>query len=202
MRATHALLVTVGVLGACKPEVGYDTYLCGVEADCPDGQACNGPDNRCVSAASALPFACDPMVEHEPDNLPAQAFVLPTLACVSGPLTQLGCLADGDAEDWLAFAVPAACTAVVAHLHLAYSIAYEEVPFEIADADGNVLEQAGECGADETSLAAFGVIDRCLKRTVTPGLSYLVHVKADPALSCDGNCAFNRYSLTLQLQTP
>ena len=201
MRAMIAAFV-LGALGACQPEIGYETYLCGLEADCPDGQLCNGPDNRCVAAASALPFACDPMVEHEPDNTPAQAFAFPDPTCVSGPIDQRGCLADGDAEDWLKFAVPADCTAVVAHLHMSYPISYEEVPFELAAADGTVLEQAGDCGPTETSLAAFGVIDRCLKRTVTPGQSYLVHVKADLTSSCDGNCAFNRYALTLQLETP
>ncbi len=198
----RAALLTLVALAACKPEVGYDTYLCGIEEDCPEGQLCNGPDARCVNAASVEPFACDPSVEHEPDNTVAQAFVLPPLACASALLSQDGCIAQGDTEDWFAFAVPPDCTAVVAHLRISYPIAFEEVPFEIADAEGNVLEVAGECGADETSLAAYGLVDRCLKRTVTPGKSYAVHVKADPAMACNGDCAFNRYTLTLQLETP
>jgi hypothetical protein len=200
--AIAAFFVGIGAGTGCKAEVGNDTYFCGVEADCPEGQLCNGPNNRCVNAASAEPFACEQALENEPDNTIAQAFALPHLDCISPLSMQPGCIADHDDGDWYTFAVPEDCTAVVAHIHISYPIAYEELPFEISDVDGTTLEHSTECGPNETSLAALGLVDRCLKRTVTPGMTYGIHIIADPTLSCDGDCAFNRYTLTVSLQTP
>ncbi|MCX5744917.1 MAG: hypothetical protein NT062_20705 [Proteobacteria bacterium] len=199
MRASSLLLIG---LVACKTEVGYGTYLCGVEQDCPDGQACNGPDNRCVHPAVAIPFACEPQDEHEPDDVAADAFALPEMACVSQPTLLSGCLHAGESEDWVRFDVPAACTAVVARMRLSYPLAYEDVQFEIADADGTVLEMETACDASDTSLEDLGILAKCLKRTVTPGASYTIRVKTDGALSCGGACAFNRYKLSVRLETP
>ena len=45
------------LLVACTPTITPGSYLCGPEQLCPEGQACNGPDNVCVRAPNAQPFA-------------------------------------------------------------------------------------------------------------------------------------------------
>lgn len=194
----RASLLVVLIVAGCQPDVAYDTYLCGDEAACPPGQACNGPDNHCVSLADVQPFACAPSVEHD-DNTPATATPIPGLACASMLATIPGCLADHDPEDYFTFTVPAECAAEVVHIHIAYPLSFEEVPFALTDASGTVLEEAAACDASQTSLAALGLVDKCLAHAVAPGATYFIHVTADPTLSCGGTCAFNRYTLTVRL---
>lgn len=202
-RGAWLALVVGATVAGCQTEIGYGTYLCGVEQDCPDGQSCNGPDNRCVAKAEAIPFTCSEGTEQEPDDTPAQAFGLPDIMqCVSLPISVGGCLHEHETEDWFRFTVPMMCTAVVVRMRIAYPLAYEDVQFEIGDDAGTILESQTECGADETSLEDLGILQKCLKRTLTSGETYTIRVKADGTLSCDGACAFNRYSLTVRFESP
>jgi hypothetical protein len=45
-------------------------------------------------------------------------------------------------------------------------------------------------------------VDRCINLQVTPGRDYGIAIKATPDGSCDGDCAYNRYYLSVQLATP
>ena len=109
------------VLAACTPEIAPGTYLCGVEQTCPPGLACNGADGTCVVPAAVEAFACDPAVEHEPDNDIAHAQPVLGLACVSAIRTIDGCLAPNDPGDWFGIDAPAGCTAVEAKVRLTFS---------------------------------------------------------------------------------
>lgn len=199
---TRALVLAVATLAGCAPAIDYGTYLCGVEQRCPEGQACNGTDNRCVRPDDVEPFACDPQAQREPDNTAAEAFELPAMACVSIPTVLDGCLAEGEGEDWFKVVVPMGCTAVVTRIRITYPLAWQEVKVELGDAGGTILEGEGECDASETALDDLGFLDKCIKRTVTPGETFTIRVWSDGALSCGGACAFNRYSLSVRLETP
>lgn len=200
MRAA-VLLAALG-LAACQPDIAYDSYLCGANALCPEDQVCDGKDAHCASPEVAEDFTCSASEEmHEPDDTPATAQAIPVDACLTNLISIDGCMAPGDTEgDWYAVTVPMECTAVVIHMHIAYSVAWEELPFELGDPDGNIMEQSGDCDASETSLKGAGLVDRCLKRTLAPGKTYTLHVfPGDPDTTCGGDCAFNRYTLTVQL---
>ena len=57
MRALAVLLLSIT---ACTPDVLPDTYQCGPEGSCPEGQACNLADNHCVVPSLVQPFMCEP----------------------------------------------------------------------------------------------------------------------------------------------
>ncbi|HEX5059005.1 MAG TPA: hypothetical protein VFV99_06575, partial [Kofleriaceae bacterium] len=76
----RALLLCIP-LAACTPDVVSGSYLCGPDELCPDGQKCNGTEDKttglaadsCVIPSLARPFACTPKVDVEPDDSMAQA---------------------------------------------------------------------------------------------------------------------------------
>lgn len=193
MRAVLALLL----VSACSPEIVQGAYLCGPEQSCPDGQACNGEDNLCVLPSGAKPFSCgDKITEVEPNNGATAAQAIPNLACVS-PLIQIkGCTPAGDAEDWYAFDVPATCGATVANLRLSFPLAFEQLSVEL----GGAAASPADCG---TSVPLDdGTETVCLKTPVSAGQHVTLRVARSGVGDCDGQCAYNRYSLSLQLGTP
>jgi hypothetical protein len=198
-----ALGLAAAAAYACTPDIAYESYLCGENQLCPSGQTCDGATAHCESPVVAAAFACATADEiHEPDDTPATAQAITGLTCPSNLLSLDGCVAPTDADgDWYTIAVPATCGAVVVHLHISYPQAWQELPFDFGDDTGAVLEQSGDCSADEVnSLKGAGLVDKCLKRTLDAGKTYTIHVyKGDPGTSCDGACSFNRYTLTAQL---
>jgi hypothetical protein len=185
-------------LASCTPDIATGAYFCGPEQSCPAGFECNGDDNRCVTPANVAPFACDPIDEHEPDNDLAHALAVGTLTCVSPPHNIDGCLAAGDAADWFAFDVPPDCTSVEANIELAFPLAWEPLAISVSANDGSVIGTDGDCDQAPPS----GHQSRCLKVTLTPGSHYGTSVTPAGGGDCDGDCAFNRYTLTVRLDTP
>ncbi|HEY5923990.1 MAG TPA: hypothetical protein VIV11_20060 [Kofleriaceae bacterium] len=195
-------------LAACTPEIASGSYLCGPDASCPDGQACNGTkdDNAgleaetCVLESLARPFACSPQLNAEPDNTMDEAHVIPTLACVSAPFTiERGCMEAQDSADWLTFVVPSACASVGVNARLTFPYAFEELALELWDVDANMMvADAAEC----VQGAESGAIRRCLDLQLVPGKTYAVRVSPTGEGDCDGDCAYNRYSLSVQLGPP
>ena len=110
------------VLAACSPDIESGAYICGPEQSCPPGDQCNGADNTCVDPITAVPFACLPEEEHEPDNTPAQGQQISSLACVSAVFSQDGCLAAGDDADWYRFTTPTGCNAIEVDLRVEYPV--------------------------------------------------------------------------------
>ena len=185
-------------LAACSPDIGSGLYLCGPEQACPKGQQCDGPTNACVSPSSSMPFECDPMVVKSDNTAATATLIAANLSCVSPIATSDGCLAKGDGHNWYKFTAPAGCTAVEAEIKVSFPDAFEPLGLVLADANGTQIATDAECKTG--SITGDNV--RCLTATITAGQSYTVDVTPAGGLDCDGECAFNRYILSLQLATP
>ena len=197
-----APLIATLALAACTPEVTPGAYLCGPEQLCPDGLACNGPDAVCVLASAALPFACDPDTnEIEPnDGRPAaQPLLGGTPACVTPVTDVLGCSPEGDAADWYQFTSADNCTAVGVDARLVFSSAFEALTLVLLDEAGAEIATATPC---ETDPADDGETRLCVQAPITPGAAYALRVAPSTEGACDGACAYNRYSLSVRLDTP
>ena len=196
----RAVLLLV-VLGACTPEIVSGAYECGPDQACPDGQACDGPTAVCVSESAARPFACgEDANEIEPNNTQATASALSLTQCVSAVSEVIGCqITASDAEDWFAVTAPTACTQVHVELRLSYTIALGQLAVDLHDPSGAVVGTGATCS---NSSSADGTIDVCLSVPLTPGQTYAARVSGAGTEDCDGDCAYNRYRLSLQLASP
>jgi len=195
MRA--ALLV---LLAACSPDIASGSYLCGAEKSCPPNEACDGVTDTCVLATAEQPFACESGTEFPGDDTSATAQQIPALACVS-PLYQVHeCLPMGDAADWFAFSTPANCVQVEVQARILFPVAYEGVSLELWDLASNTQLGTDVPCADSINDPAHG--ERCIKLTIPPGGSYGFLVKPSGQGNCGGACAYNRYTLSVQLATP
>ncbi|HUS32829.1 MAG TPA: hypothetical protein VMZ53_30215 [Kofleriaceae bacterium] len=203
MRAAVLLIA----LAACTPDVFSESYLCGPDALCPEGQACNGPDNICVLKGAAQPFSCTPKIATEPDDSAANAHEIANLLCPSLPFSDENCMLQDDAEDWVKLKAPAMCnTNAVSTVKLAagvsFPIAFERIAIELWDL-GTMTKLAddAECTRGE---GVVGEEIRCLDYALVAGSSYGIKVRPAGAGDgdCDGNCRFNRYTLRVELSTP
>lgn len=186
-------------LAACMPVIVPGAYLCGPEGTCPEGQACNGPDNVCVVPASAEPFSCEADADFEPDNSPGEAHLIPNLQCVSAQFENANCMMPGDTADWVKLVAPTVCTAVEVEARLTFPVAFEELGLELWDLDANAqIATDGLC----TSGAEVGYERRCMDVTLAPGTSYGIKVGPTGNGACNGACNYNRYTLQVQLATP
>jgi hypothetical protein len=188
------------VFAACTPEIGSGTYLCGTDSTCPPTMVCGG-DAVCVLPGADVPFACEPGELHEPDDDIGHALALTGFDCVSVPRELPGCLAAGNPENWVAFDAPTTCTAVEVVIRLAFPIAFEAVSAEITDASGAMLAEDAPC-SDATPAQLSGTAQRCAKLTLAGGARYGIRVAPTGDGDCGGACNFNRYQLTVSLDTP
>ena len=149
MRAAWLLL-----LGACTPEIVSGAYLCGPDASCPEGLVCNGTEDEaaglvadtCVLPSLVRPFACTPDIDLEPDDTADDAFLIENLGGVSAPFVNAACMMSGDSADWVKFAAPAVCTSVEVEARISFSLAFEELAFDLWDLDRNMqVGTSGEC---------------------------------------------------------
>lgn len=184
-------------LVACTPDITSGAYFCGVDSVCPTGQACNGPDNACVSTASAEPFACADKSEHEPDDTPAEGFAMPALTCVSPAFIANGCLHAGDPADWFRFTSPTGCAAIAVTARVEFPTAFEETSITLAAADGTMIVGDAHCDPVDPGDDAH-----CMTATLDPGTDYAVEIAPTGPGTCDGACNFNRYTLTLSIGPP
>jgi hypothetical protein len=192
------LLLAITAAAACTPEIVSGSYLCGPNASCPEDQACNGPDNVCVTARPE-PFACEPEKATEPDDTTAMAFSIGELDCASIATVIDSCMDETDPADWVAFSTATTCGDVVADVRVTFPTAFEELGLELWDLDANVqlavdtpCPVSGE-GGDEL---------RCIKTTLAPATRYAIQVVPTGDGACDGRCAYNRYTLRMQLNQP
>lgn len=191
-------LIFVALVG-CSPDIGSGLYLCGPEQACPKEQMCDGPTNACVSPSSASAFACDPRIVKADDTAATATVVASNLSCVSPLATSDGCLAKGDGHNWYTFTAPTGCTSLEVQIKVSFPAAFEPIGIVLADANGTELATDTECKAQQGNT---GDNVRCLTMSITPGQAYTVDVIPAGGLDCDGECAFNRYTLNLQLATP
>lgn len=188
-------------LVACTPEIAPGTYLCGAEELCPEGQACDGVTNTCELPSAASPFDCgDEIDEVEPNEAFPSAQAVGDLACVSRVAEVHGCTRkDGSPEDWFSFAVPTCPATVRATSRIAFPLAYEPLVLELRDANGSTKATATPCSSDD---ATDGDTELCLDTALTPGAQYALRVAGSGSADCAGACAYNRYTLTMQLVSP
>lgn len=191
-------LAIVLLAAACTPEIVSGSYLCGPNATCPEGQVCNGLDNVCVHAGAALPFSCAPDIDTEPDDQPANAYPL-TLSCELISAVIDSCLTEDDAGDWVRFVAPTTCGSQGIDVRVMYPISFERVGLELWNLDTNEIV-AQDMVCPTTGVAGEDV--RCLQADLVAGVSYGVQVVPTGVDDCDGACAYNRYTLAMQLTLP
>jgi hypothetical protein len=192
-------IVLTSLLVACSPEIAPGAYLCGPEEACPDGLTCDGAKNLCVLPNQVTPFGCAAGTEVEPNNALATAQQVGNLACVSQPIELVGCAQESDSEDWFQFDTPATCTAVGVGARLTFPLAFEILALELIGTTGATIATGGACANQD---ADDGDEQRCLDQRLDPGGHYAIRVVRSGEGTCDGACAHNRYTLTLQLKTP
>jgi hypothetical protein len=84
---------------------------------------------------------------------------------------------------------------------VSYPLAFEALGLELWDLASNTQVQAAmPCAADGTGESGDEL--RCLKATLTPGKAYGLHLTPTGDGTCSGECAFNSYTLRVQLVTP
>lgn len=206
MRA--ALFAILFAAAACTPDIVPGSYLCGPDQACPEGQVCNGTENKmtglvadtCMLPEVAQPFACTPATASEPDDtMDTGQLITPPAACIGKVDLGQGCMASGDAADWVTFVAPSVCTALMVEARLDFPLANEGLTIELWDADANMkMTGDGDCkqGLDASS------VSRCLDSVLVPGKKYGVQVKPTGDGNCGGDCSYNRYKVTLLFGTP
>ncbi len=196
----RALLFLVAATAACTPDIVSGSYLCGPEQACPEGLACNGTDNICVLPGAAEPFSCGTVTETEGNDSAQTAQPLGDgIACSTPRLEVIACAAADDPQDLYRFDVPASCASANVQLGLTFPLAFAVLEAELQDANGGVIATAGSCAGEDPDDA---VDNRCLRSPVTPGMRYHVRVAPSGEGTCDGACAYNRYTLNLQVTSP
>jgi len=195
MRAFSVL----ALVAACSPDVAPGAYLCGPDGSCPEDQVCNPADGVCVLPALVQPFQCVPDFESEPDDALDQAFPLELVDC--GQLGQFteACMPADDVSDWYELTVPASCGARSLDARVSFSVGFEELTLELVDlATGAVLGTGTSC----EDPGDRGVVLSCVTGNLVPDTRYGLHVIPTGDGDCDGDCAYNRYTLRLRLAGP
>lgn len=189
-------LILLAVISACTPEIVPGAYLCGPNAACPEGHACSELDNTCVLPGRVEPFACEPDINSEPDDEPDAAFLLPNLACVTLPSVIESCMPKADPADWIKLIAPSGCSTITLDTTVTFPLAFQRLGIELWDLTAN------ERVATDTDceFARQGGDDkRCLESELTGGRTYGIRVAPTGEDDCDGDCAFNRYTHSIQL---
>jgi hypothetical protein len=188
-------------LAACSPEITPGTYLCGDEELCPEGQKCDGLTNTCELPSAARPFECgDEIDEVEPNDAFQTAQAVGDLECVSRVAEVHGCSRkDGSAEDFYSFTAPSCSTTVRATARIAFPLAFEPLVLELVDANGSTKATADICASDDKK---DGDSEMCIDTPITSNAQYAIRVAGSGTADCDGACAYNRYTLTMQLVSP
>jgi hypothetical protein len=197
-RTLLAALVALPI-AACTPDIGGGTYYCGPERLCPPHLVCDEPSFTCENPLLAKPFSCPEGSEDaEPDNSMDDAFALGTLRC-SEPLLDswVGCIAEGDTVDYYLFEHANVCSGQDPHLdvRLRFPVALAPLKLELLDAQGEVVGTGEICTqpGDVT-----GTERHCLRLAPPPLGDYYIRVSLDPdGPDCDGQCRYNRYTLSI-----
>jgi hypothetical protein len=196
MRIALALLA----LAACTPDIAPGSYLCGPEGLCPEGQACNGPDNICVLESQARPFECGNVDDPAGDDQPGSGTTIANLSCVSVPTETRGCLRATDGQDFFQFDVPATCTAARVEASLTFPIAFQPLALVLSTAGGAAVPVDAPCPSSAATVA--GEEARCFGQAVAAGGHYAFGVVRGEGGDCGGACRDNRYIFRLRLASP
>ncbi len=194
-----SLAVLFCAAASCSPEIGAGTYFCGPDKLCPEGLVCDEPTTICERDFAARPFECPAGSEAgEPDDTLDQAPELGTFACgATAPLSSArGCIDSPSAIDLYKFEYDDECSGIgpFVSVRLRHPIGLGGLQVELLDASGALVKAAEPC----TLAGDFsGTELLCIDETLASG-SYFLRVTAPAdATNCDGDCHYNRYSLSL-----
>lgn len=212
------------VLGACSADIAPGVYYCGPEQLCPEGLTCDGVQDLCVTPSQAQAFDCqipcnlDGNEANEvcpdefvckanrcvaiTDDVPTTGFLLePALECVSGVREIESCLSANDPSDWFQFDIPDNCTkAVQIEARVTFPTAHEPIAIQLSSDGGAPQTVDTDCKVSTGDDG--GRTARCFELTVGNGSHHVLGLVHSGVDNCDGECAFNRYQLNLQLSTP
>lgn len=192
MRAIFAL----AFLAACSPEVAPGTYFCGPEELCPDGLACDRTTAVCENKPKE--FTCgDRNVDTPGDDTPATAQSFGDLQCVSLVLERKSCLPLGDSGDVYTFTVAANCTTSRVRAGVTFPVAFQHLSLQLGKLGETPKTIDMPCANDSI---ADGNDATCLDEAIGPG-TYVLGVIPDGTGTCDNECRFNRYSVSVQIVT-
>ena len=195
------LVLSLLAVAACTPTIDPGTYFCGPDGACPEGQACNGPDNTCVLANQALPFECGTdFSDVTGDDATATGQNISLTSCVSPVFAATGCLPVGDVADWFQFDVPSTCTAVQVEARITFPVAFQRLELQLSEANGAGQARETPCTGSQNPDAPDEV--RCLTATVQAGMHYAIGAVPDGTQNCDDQCKNNRYAIQIRLAAP
>src|SRR6185312_7210206 len=101
--------------------------------------------------------------------------------------------------DWYQLAAPMGCAALEVKISVSYPVAFEPLALVLSDASGAPIATDTAC----KNAPPGGEDSRCITQTLTAGTAYAIAVKPlGKGDDCDGTCNFNRYTVTVQLDTP
>jgi hypothetical protein len=191
----RALVLGVFVLAAaaCTPDIAGGAYLCGYNAECPDGFVCSGSDFSCEDAVTASQFTC----EAGGSSTVAMAQPLPKMACVSSVSTVPRCLPQGATDEWFSFSTPDDCVSVGVTATLSFPYAFESIGMVLGDATGATIAHDAPCPVPPSGEPA-----NCLTMTLADATDYTLDIVPEGGNDCDGTCDYNAYTLSIQLVTP
>ncbi len=192
----RALLIATCLLGACTPDIVPGSYYCGPNASCPEDQVCSEATNTCGLAASAEPWECTSAISSEPDDTMESGFELNDLDCATLPRVIDACMPIDDSADWFTLTAPPQCSSLKIDVRISFPFAFQRLGLEVVDvATGNTLATDSACMFQGES----GSDLRCTIATLTPGARYAIRVAPTGEGDCGGDCAFNSYTVRVQL---
>ena len=198
MRRVLARLVVVAAMHGCGES--HPQPECGDTRACPDGLVCDAVEDVCTVPSQARAFDCE-IPDRTGDDAPTDGLQLtPALECVSGVRELKACLFADDPGDWFQFDVPPNCTAVQIEARLTFPVAYEPVALQLSTDGSAPVTVDGECTVSTGDNG--GSTSRCFEMVVANGSHHAIGMVHSGEANCDGDCAFNRYTLSLQLSTP
>jgi hypothetical protein len=190
------IILAVVLFAACSPEVAPGTYFCGPEELCPDGLACDRTTAVCESKPKE--FTCGVKNLDTPgDDTPATAQSFGELQCVSLVTERKSCLPLGDTGDFFTFTVAAGCTTSHVKAGVIYPVAFQHLVLQLGKQGETPKSFDLPCPNDSI---ADGSDATCLDEAVGPG-TYVLGVVPDGTGTCDNECRFNRYSVSVQIVT-
>jgi hypothetical protein len=195
----RAIVVLLAVTAGCAPEIVPGSYYCGPNASCPESQVCSEATHTCVLPGLAAPFDCSSDLDSEPDDTLDMAFPLSNLDCVTLPVVIDACMPANDAADWLRFTAPSGCAALEMDVRITFPVAFQRIGVEVIDvATGDTLAIDGPC----TFQGESGNDLRCARAALVSGGSYAIRIAPTGEGDCSGSCAFNSYTVRVQLGPP
>jgi hypothetical protein len=184
MRALAAVLIALA-FAACTPEIQGGSYYCGVEAQCPEGLACDGATHTCVPPIDVVPFAC------------SEGAAMPTPSCPPDTLGTHGCVMTAAAHDQVVLHAPAGCASKMS-AQLTFPLSFMTLTATVRDSGGTAIATSAPCHSEHG-----GLVEACVDFAAEAGQTYTFDVAAsDGAPTCGGACAFNEFDLAVQVLRP